>query len=228
MAPFFYIYIVDKNIVIYILGYISAIGTIIPLIFGILRFKYLNRKYFIILILFGIGTLTELATRVYSSIINHNNIWIFNIYQIIETILIIAFYSSVTKNKIKKNILLLIAIIFSGISIYHIFTNKSNMLNDSSFSTESVIVVLLAILTFNSILKKQIYSNILAAPLFWFNSAFLLFFFGNLFLHIFSKYLQEHALYTFFELWGIWHSSLNIIFYILISIGFWKTKISQI
>ena len=218
----------DKNIFIYILGYISAIGTIIPLIFGAFRFKYLNREYSIILILFGIGTLTELASRVYSSMINPNNIWIFNIYQIMETNLIIAFYSSVTKNKIKKIILLLFAIIFSAISTYHLFTTKSNMLNDTSFSTESVIVVLLAILTFNSILKKQIYTNILAAPLFWFNSAFLLFFSGNLFLHIFSKYLQEHALYAFFELWGVWHSSLNIIFYILISIGFWKTKTSQI
>jgi hypothetical protein len=86
-------------------------------------------------------------------------------------------------------------------------------------------VIASSFLTFNFIIKDQKYNNILTAPIFWINSAFLFYFGGNMFLHLFSDYLQEHALSTFYELWGLWHSSLNIIFYTLISIGFWKTRI---
>lgn len=218
----------DKNISIYILGYISAIGTIIPFLFGLFRFKYLKPEYKLILVIFGLGSITELASRLYATYINPSNIWIFNIYQVLETILIIGFYLNITTSRLKKRALVIFAFIFVIISISQILKNKLSVLNDLSFSIESVLVVILSILSFHSILKRQIYTNILAAPLFWINSSFLLYYSGNLFLHLFSKFLLEHALYAFFELWGVWHSLLNIGFYILISIGLWKTKTSQI
>lgn len=217
----------DKDILIYVLGYVSAIGTLVPFLFGIFRYKYLKPEYKWILLLFGLGSLTELISRIYANLINPNNVWIFNVYQILETILIIVFYSKMTKVKSKKRLLLIFTLLFTAISIHHILNTEISRLNDLSLSIESIVVVLLTILNFHSILKNQIYTNILAAPIFWINSGFLIFFSGNLFLHIFSKYLQEYALNAFFELW-VFHSIFNIILYTLISIGLWKTKTSQI
>ncbi len=198
-----------------------------PFLFGIFRYKYLQVQLKWIFLLFGLGGLTELVSFIYKTLVNPNNVWIFNIYQIIETTIIIIFYSMLTQVKLKKRLLYLFIILFTIVSVYQISNIGSVRLNDLSFSIESIIVVLLTILNFHSILKKQVYTNILNAPIFWINSGFLIFYCGNLFLHIFSQYLQAHAINAFFELW-VFHSMFNIILYILISIGFWKTKISQI
>jgi hypothetical protein len=217
----------DKNILIYVLGYVSAFGTLVPFLFAIFRYKYLKSEHKWLLLLFGLGSLTELVSRIYANIVSPNNVWLFNIYQILETTIIIIFYSMLTQVKLKKRLLYLFIILFTIVSVYQISNIGYARLNDLSFSIESIIVVLLTILNFHSILKKQVYTNILNAPIFWINSGFLIFYFGNLFLHIFSKYLQVHAINAFFELW-VFHSMFNIILYILISIGFWKTKKSQI
>ncbi len=198
-----------------------------PFLFGIFRYKYLQVQLKWIFLLFGLGSLTELVSFIYKTLVNPNNVWIFNFYQILETTIIIIFYSMLTQVKLKKRLLYLFIILFTIVSVYQISNIGSARLNDLSFSIESIIVVLLTILNFHSILKKQVYTNILNAPIFWINSGFLIFYFGNLFLHIFSKYLQAHAINAFFELW-VFHSIFNIILYILISIGFWKTKKSQI
>ena len=217
----------NKDIFIQIISWASAIGTSIPLFLGVLRYRYLQNPLKWIVLLFGIGSLTELLSLIYATSINPNNVWIFNIYQILETTIIIIFYSMLTQVKLKKRLLYLFIILFTIVSVYQISNIGYARLNDLSFSIESIIVVLLTILNFHSILKKQVYTNILNAPIFWINSGFLIFYFGNLFLHIFSKYLQVHAINAFFELW-VFHSMFNIILYILISIGFWKTKKSQI
>jgi hypothetical protein len=124
--------------------------------------------------------------------------------------------------------LLLFIISFMAIGIYHFVLNGNKTLSNLSLTIESLAIISFVLLSFHSIFKKEIYTNLLAAPLFWFNSGFLLYFAGNIYLHLFSQYLIAHAQYAFFELWGLWHSLFNIIFFILISIGLWKTRKSLI
>ena len=217
-----------KSSVYLLFGNISAYGIIIPLGIAIYRLKHLSTSEKLIFLLFLLGAITELTSEIYINFISKNNLYILNTYQIIETVVIALFFFKLTENKLKKASLVIFISSFVVIGAYHLYTNGNKTLSNLCLTIESLAIISFVLLTFHSIFKKEIYTNLLAAPLFWFNSGFLFYFAGNLYLHLFSQYLIAHAQYAFFELWGLWHSLFSIIFYILISIGLWKTKKSQI
>lgn len=206
-----------------ILSYLAVYITLIPFIIGFFTWRFFTRSEKNIFILIGLSVITEITSTFYGEFLNSKNISILNIYIILETILICIFYYTILLSKILKLIIILVTFGFVLISIYLILINDRNIFNNVSFTIESIIVTVLALLTFNDLLRNTLYPNILSAPVFWFNCGFLLFFSGNLILHLFSRFLQAHAQHVLYELWGF-HSALNIIFYILISIGFWKTR----
>ncbi len=170
--------------------------------------------------------LTELTSFLYAYLFRAQNIFILNSSVIIETLLICLFYYTIILNKWFKIIIIQALFFFIILSVQQIIVTSKGSLSYVSLTVESIIIVILSILTFHDLLKNAIYSNILSAPVFWINSGFLLFFSGNLLLHLFSHYLQEYAEKAFYELWGF-HSILNIILYLFISIAFWKTKTSR-
>jgi len=118
-------------------------------------------------------------------------------------------------------------ILFLGIAGYDLYLNGLNSMDNLSLTTESVLLMLYSLIAFFHLIQNPVYPNILKAPLFWFNTAILLYFSGNLFLFVFSNYLQSHYAKVSPALWGI-HSLLNIVFYFLIRLGFWKTAAKQL
>lgn len=216
------------NSIYNILSYLALGSTIIPFIFWVLRKQYFKTTETIVFILILVSIFTEIACYVYQSVFRSDNIVILNGYAIVETTLICLFYYMTFLNKWTRIFILLALFFYLIMAIQQIIINHKGSIGNISLTVEAVIIILLSIFAFHDLLKRAIYPNILDASVFWINSAFLIFFAGNLFLYLFSSYLQKHSLYVFFELWGLWHSLLNITFYTLISIGFWKTRTSQI
>lgn len=210
-----------------ILSYVSAYFSIIPLIIGLYRFRFLKDHVKIILFLVVFATLTEFVNMFYQHLLISRNISLLNIYVIVEALTISFFYYRFFESGNFKLLTMVAGILFLIVSVQQIVSTDKDMMNHISVTLESVMVSLFSILTFHQLLEKGTYSNILNAPVFWINSAFLFYFTGNFFLHLFSSYLITHSQYGFSELWGLWHSLVNILFLILISIGFWKTQISQ-
>jgi hypothetical protein len=194
---------------------------VIPLLIGLYRRKYFNPSEKILLYLIGVSAFSDLVGYTLK-MQGVNNMFVFHIYTVVEFTLISFFYIKVIGNTNITRFIFALIFIFLGIAIYD-FINNMNRLDDLSTTTESIIVMLYAIFGFSSLLKNPVQSRVIAIPLFWFNTAFLIYFAGNLFLFIFSNYLQNHYKRQFDELWGI-HSVMSIIFYLLISTGFWKTK----
>ncbi len=209
------------------LGQISAVSTLIPFVTAFIRKNNLSKELKILWFLIICSIITEIAGLILAFVYIVNNAHIFNIYVIIETLLISSFYYFVIQNRIWKLICIFLAIMFSVFAIIQLFLNPVKTLNNLTLTTESLMVIIFSVITFHYLIKYPKYKNILSTPIFWINSAFLLYFSGNLFLHLFSHFLTEYAQKAFLELWGF-HSVFNIIFYTLISIGFWKTKTSQI
>lgn len=210
-----------------ILSYLSAIILLIPVCIGIIRFRFIKEKHLLIFLSILISLFTEIISFILIKFFNQSNILLYNGYIIVETVLLFLYYLKYLENNLLKSITKFIAFIFVVVSVFEIIMNKKGAMSDISFTFESIFIIMLTIITFHYLIKSQIFSNILSAPIFWINSGLLLFFAGNLFLHLFSQILQEFAQKAFYELWGF-HSILNIILYSLISIGFWKTKTSQI
>lgn len=213
-----------KEYIIEILPGLSTASTFLPFIIALICINCLKTevKWLFFLVLASI--LAELIGLIMHHYTKSGNIIYINIYQIVETILITLFFRSTTPTIILRY---LITLLCTGIciwSLYFILGPNRNSLNDVAFGIESIYVMIFSLLGFYFLLKKLQNNNIWDIPVFWVNSALLLYFGGNLFLHGFGNYLYEHSLYTFFELWSIIHSSLNILFYILIAVAFWKTR----
>ena len=216
-----------QTIFIKLLALTSSFFAFIPFVLALIRKKYLTKDLKIIWLFLTIGLITDLASEILTFYFKLSNLEIYNIYIILETLLISFFYYLILPNKISRFLIFSIILFFLIYSIYNVSFNPAKSLDGIILTIESTSIILFSVITFNEFLKNSIYSNILASPIFWINSGFLIFFSGNLFLHIFSNFLQVYELNAFFELW-VFHSVFNIILYILISIGFWKSKISQI
>lgn len=216
-----------QNIILKSLVILSSISTVTPFVIGLKKIKRFQRELKILFVLICSAILAEIAAYILTYVFDAGNIYLLNIYIILEISLIAAFYISIIQHKLIKIISGVFCFLFLVFAIVSLMLSQKPTFDYVVLTIESVIVMLFSVIGFHHLLKHLLYKNILDAPLFWFNTAFLIYFSGNLFLHLFSKYLQEHALYAFYELWGIWHSLLNIFFYILISIGFWKTRTLQ-
>ncbi len=198
------------------------LSGLIPLVVGLINRKYFTKGEKALLYLFAISPLFDLT----GFILKKNgisNMLVFHIYTIIEFILISVFYSKVISNPKITLYIITIVVLFLGVAGFDLL-NKLTLMDDFSTTTESIIVMLYAIFGYSLLLKNPIQSKVFAIPLFWFHTAFLLYFAGNLFVFIFSSYLQQHYKQNLFqEIWGI-HSVMSMILYLLIATGFWKTK----
>lgn len=218
---------VQGNLFFLFLSYFSALMLIVPLVLSFVRVKHLSINLKLIQILLSISFIVELYSFILINFSKTSNLLVYNTFILIEGLIICYFFiKSITSNNLMKFTSLFLMLIFIIVSIYDFINNDNKIINSISITSESVIIISLSILAFFYLLKYPTTYNILSLPFFWFNTGLLIYFSGNLFLHLFSSFLQKHSLYTFYELWGLWHSLLNIIFYTLISIGFWKTKTS--
>lgn len=205
-------------------AYISSFSTLFPFTIAFICRNYLQREHKTLWLLISCSILTEIVSYILIYVFKTGNVSLFNFYIILETILISLYYFLSINNKTFKICISIFNLWFISYAIIELTAIHGKNLNNVLLTTQSLMVMASSIVTFNSLIKDQKHNNILSAPIFWINCAFLFYFAGNMVLHLFSNYLQEHALYTFYELWGLWHSLLNILFYSLISIGFWKTK----
>ncbi|HET6991513.1 MAG TPA: hypothetical protein VFJ43_09330 [Bacteroidia bacterium] len=205
-----------------LLANISACFVVIPLCIGFARRSYFKIGEKVLLLLMVISTLVEI-TSFFIRDRHANNLYVYDIYTVFEFVLLSVFFINVIEERrLIFSIKILIAFFF-GIAALNFFLNGYTSMDNFSTATESILFILYSTAFFYLLLRNPVSVNVLATPLFWLNTAILIYFSGSLFLFIFSNYLELHSPKIYFELWGI-HSILNILFYSLISIGFWKTK----
>lgn len=214
----------DNRSIENLLSYISIFATLLPILTGSFSYFSKSKPSIFVFLLLILAFLFEITNVVVSRLGYTSNIIFINIYFLFEITLISLFYFQLLTEKAWKYFVLASGFLILAYAVYHLSGKNRNSLNNLQMTFQSLQVILISLVVYYYQLKNMVHPNILAVPDFWINSAFLVFFGGNFFLHIFSNYLLKHELYAFFELWGIIHSTLNIIFCILIAVGFWKTR----
>ena len=204
-----------------LLQYLSAAFVIVPLILGILKKSYLNRGISLVFLLLIISFFLEIV-NIWCGLNGVNNMLVFSIYTTVEFILFALFYKNFYDSIKKSFIHYLLIILFSCVATLDMFfINDYMTVNNFSSSLESIIFILYSLLAFFFIMKRLMFQNLLNTSFFWINIAILIYFAGNLFLFLFSNHLQKNDQAQYLAVYNI-HSVTNIIYYILISIGFWK------
>lgn len=205
-----------------IISTLSSLSVLIPLVFALFHFKKAGYLFKPIIFLLLISLIIEVINivMVYNNI---NNMLVFNIYGLLEALLITEFYKRFFNQFHQSIIHLILMSLFTVLFIYNTFlSHKLKNIDNISTSFESITFILYPLISFYLILKNLIFENLFKTPFFWFNTAILFYFSGNLFLFTFSSYLEQHES-TYIKLYLI-HSFLNVLNYLLFTIGFWKIR----
>ncbi len=214
------------------LSYLSCFLTGIPIALGLIRIKHFSVSTKLILLLMIISIVTEISIFALHKL-HISNLFVARLFDAVEFILLSFFFERIFSETKKKfshalsSVVKVFMIIFIGVAFFDLYTNGFNSMDNISLTTACILLMIYSIIAFFHLIQNPVFDNILRAPLFWFNTGILAYFSGNLFLFIFSNYIEDHFPRLSPALWGI-HSLLNITFYILISIGFWKTAARQI
>jgi hypothetical protein len=138
-----------------------------------------------------------------------NNAWAGNLFTLTEFIILSFLYKDyILKNKV------LFYFIISSLSLFfivHTFGHSVLKPNKEGAGILAFVYILYSIAGFYTILKEQKVIFLDKHWFFWFNTAFLIYASGILFLFLFRDYLKEKNADLFGILWNYLFLSLNII-----------------
>lgn len=198
-----------------ILEYISASSILIPFFFAAYRFRTLKNGLKWLAILLFIATGTE-ALNVYMVFRHISNIWVMNLFSLIEAVILILIISRWLEKGKVRNFSFLLLVIYFLLWIYTTWNSTIFTFNSDEKSVKAFFLILLSGLTLlqlgkdeNIILKHSYKFYILSAILIYFSLTLVVF--GTV------RYASRAHLIEY--TWMI-HSVFNIIANALFATGF--------
>lgn len=214
----------NSRVLIHIIPLISAVFSFMPFIIASINLKKTKTFLIPLFILFAINIVMELFAIVLSES-GENNQYIFHYFTVVEFTLISLFYSFFFKNYFSTLLINLLIPVFLLAAYIDYKVNGLESMDNFSTSIESIVLIFYSLFFFYYVLKNLIFENLLQTPVFWINTAILFYFSGNLILFIFSNYMGRIDPVKYAVLWVAIHSFFNVLYSILLSIGFWKTRV---
>jgi hypothetical protein len=127
----------------------------------------------------------------------------------------------VALNKKNGGRFLSVAIVFFLFGIVNVLFWQKLDINTYTSSISSFIVLVYCVVYWYRLLVELPVQELHRFPMFWYNSAFLIFSAGTLFLYLFTSYLQE-VLHNNLLIYWSFHNILSIVQRIVIMIGLWQ------
>lgn len=206
-----------------IISSISTFSFLIPFILGLIYYRKLKAAERVILIILLIVFVTEIINSITASK-GINNLIVGRIYSLFEFYLLLYFYTLFFQTNSFRKLSWILALIFPVLALLDYLKLNGESKSDSFAATsEGLIFISFSLAAFYRIMKYVLYDDILNAPFFWINTAYLTYFAGTLFMFAFFNMIlknQEQYLYQVYLI----NVAMNFICYILIAIGFWKTR----
>jgi hypothetical protein len=140
-----------------------------------------------------------------------------NIYHLLNLCIVIALYHSALAPKYRIWLFTTLAICFP-FSFYDTFIDYKSFVESYFPFVQSMFIITFTILYFHRLLIDMPAVHLQRLPMFWFNSAFLFFHAGTLFLWAFSAYLMHVLNDNLLEYWSF-HNIVSILQHIIIIIG---------
>jgi hypothetical protein len=197
-----------------ILSISSAISVLFPLCLGFIKFKSKPKYLRILGFLVLLSALTDLIALLF-----HQSISIAgNVYNILQFILLCLIFSNHFINIKTRNLLIVLFILFLVFAFINLFFIEGfSMRNTNLRTVSSISFIILSIYYFKYLLIEQPVDNILEFPMFWVNSAILIYFSGNIFLYAANNFISSQKIYLYYYLI---HDMLNIVKNIFFGIAF--------
>lgn len=196
---------------------------ILPVLISIFRFKKFTGPIWYIVAYVFVSFVIERITR-YLGEKAMNNIVFFNLYPVVEFILITMYLKTLNTSVGLKR---LITCLQSGFLIFSLvnlcFIQGLWKFNSYTRGLEALVIITLVVFSFFNDLKNTGPSFSLWSSDSWLRAGFLIFFSGTLLLFVLNNYLESNTLYIY-KLGWLSHAVLSMVMYSFISIGLWKHK----
>lgn len=206
------------------LFYLSFASLLIPLAFGILKFKTLNLAFRVLFFYLLISAITEALSYLLTN--RHLDAYfaVQNTFVLVEFLLLAIIYYLEFTSKLIRRIILFTSIIYLGITLKVLFESNNYLVDQSILSViEASIMMVFAVYFFYKIQAEMIIPRLTNHPPFWINCAILIYFASAIILFIFDDYIIKCSLVEFQKLWSL-HLISNIAYNVLFAIAIWKTR----
>ena len=168
------------------------------------------------------GTLSELTYFVMVKLDFKNTMPKTHIYYMFAFILLGLFYHSILKDYISKKKLVAIIVTFELYAILNaVFIQSIFKYPTWPRAFLSLVFLLASIIYFHKTMMEARIKNLRSEPLIWINTAVLIYYAGSLFYSILFNLILEYST-DYAKLIVNYFGILNALFYMLITVGFWK------
>ena len=203
---------------------INAVTNVIAFIIGIYQYKYFTKELRIIFYFVAFGVLTEIYSKFHVHFIMKNTMPIGHFYFPIAFLILSLFFMQVLKDFIKPKYILIIIFVFE---LYCVINSLfiQNLFDYPSLegSIGAMILFLFSVALFTKVMIEAKITKLAAEPIVWINTGILIYYTGNFFYHsLFNLRLSASMEISILAIKLF--SGLNLLFYLIVAIGFLKKK----
>ncbi len=202
-----------------IIAFISVLSPLIPLAFCLYHFRTFQAELKLLCLLEVFSFICDILSLAVPLIKLKTN-YLGTLYEIGEFTILFFLYFGILKPKKSKWIFILIGFSFILFSSLNFLFLQHEKLNSFTFLSSSIIFIWLSVVYFFSLMKDLPTYHLEQIPMFWINTAVLIFFSGNFFLFLTTDYLIKVSPNDFMVHWSL-HNILNIVKNLLFTIAFW-------
>ena len=193
----------------------------LALLVGFLAYKNLGKSSKAILLFVLLGFLTETFIFFYKLHYAKNTLPIGHVYFPLSFLFLSFFYAAELKGYLNGMLLKIIILFFLLFFITNsLFFQELREFATVQGVTNSLIMLLFSVMLFHKIMLEAKIEKLQNEPVIWFNLAVLINFSGKFTYYFLFKILLDHSM-EYLRIAAILDLSSNILFYVLICIGFW-------
>lgn len=202
---------------------IAQLSILLPLAMVLIRYKRFGKPFISLSVLLIVAAIISFIAYLHYAK-QENNMYLLHVYTVFEYIGWTVFYYQFFENKIIKKTFIVLSVLFVVFSIVNtIFWQPLDINNSHSRSLEGFLLLCFAVAWLYKVFVDSTIKNIEKHPVFWINTAVLIYFAGNFVLFTAQDLLFEITLKEFIVAWTL-HGLFLILHYLLISFGIWLKK----
>lgn len=195
----------------------------LPLAFGIYVYQSLGTKLKILFYYVCFASVASILSTLISRT-GTNTMPELHVYVILEFIILTFFYANYVQEYISRKYIWIIIAGFIVLGVLNaLFLQNITVYPNILRAVESIVMVIFTVLYFQKVMVEAKIKKLSKEPMIWINTAMLIYFSGNFFFHILFPVVLtnsvEFAKRTTYFFWAT-----NIIFYLTLSVGFYKHK----
>ncbi len=209
----------DMQIFLVIFG-CTIVSTLVPFSFGLIGF---NRNPFYLKLLFaltGVSLICDIASF-FLPYLKINPNYVGNTYRLVEFAILLTIYYHAFNNRKMLILFLSIGLLYISLFTMNLVFLQQEKINSYTETFSALVFISLSVTLFYRLMKDLPTLQIHRLPMFWINTAVLIYFAGNLFVFILTNYLVS-ILKNDLAVYWTFHNLLSITKNLLFAIALWQ------